>query len=253
MYTYSKFKMTSSLRRLVSRHTFVKRAFEDAVSSFEGTTTPRMMVPSSCHDRLYTTSLQNGRYMADTSNTPSNINATSRSYSNVPEHWGRDSPYHPGTEFLGTPQNHLELVKKRPISPHVFDDVGAGMNIPPKFHYKMPLGAVSSVTNRATGVMLSCGAGAAGWVALFSGDLATAIASFKSAYPLLVFPAKFAVAFPLVYHYLGGLRHLYWDHYSFGNQSERDSPLEYGKMEQSSKALLLTGSLGAVVVALYSI
>lgn len=173
--------------------------------------------------------------------------------SKVPEYWGKDSPYHPGTEFLGTPHNHLDLVKKRPLSPHVFDDVGVGLSMPPKFHYKMPLGAVSSVTNRATGVMLSLGAGAAGWAALVSGDLGTAIASFKSSYPLLVIPAKFAVAFPLVYHYLGGLRHLYWDHYRFGNQSERDSPLEYGKMEQSSKALLVTGSLGAAMLALYSL
>lgn len=27
----------------------------------------------------------------------------------VPEHWGRDSPYHPGTTFLGTPPDHLEV------------------------------------------------------------------------------------------------------------------------------------------------
>lgn len=27
----------------------------------------------------------------------------------VPEYWGRDSPYHGGTEFLGTPKNHLEV------------------------------------------------------------------------------------------------------------------------------------------------
>lgn len=29
--------------------------------------------------------------------------------SGVPEYWGRDSPYHGGTEFLGTPPNHLEV------------------------------------------------------------------------------------------------------------------------------------------------
>jgi succinate dehydrogenase (ubiquinone) cytochrome b560 subunit len=109
----------------------------------------------------------------------------------VPEYWGRDSPYHPGTEFLGTPKNHLDLVAKRPVSPHVFEIDYKQM------HYKFPLGAISSVTNRATGVMLSVGAGAAGWLAL-AGDLPGAIAAFKASYPLLVVPAKFAVAFPLV-------------------------------------------------------
>lgn len=27
----------------------------------------------------------------------------------VPEYWGKDSPYHGGTDFLGTPTNHLEV------------------------------------------------------------------------------------------------------------------------------------------------
>ena len=27
----------------------------------------------------------------------------------VPEYWGKDSPYHPGTGFLGTPPDHLEV------------------------------------------------------------------------------------------------------------------------------------------------
>ena len=35
------------------------------------------------------------------------------SMSKVPEFWGRDSPYHGGTEFLGTPSDHLEVRKKR--------------------------------------------------------------------------------------------------------------------------------------------
>ena len=30
-------------------------------------------------------------------------------FANVPEFWGRDSPYHGGTEFLGTPANHLDV------------------------------------------------------------------------------------------------------------------------------------------------
>lgn len=46
----------------------------------------------------------------------------------------------------------LQLVAKRPVSPHVFEITGM------QPHYKFPLGAISSITNRATGVMLSVGA-----------------------------------------------------------------------------------------------
>ena len=108
----------------------------------------------------------------------------------------------------------------------------------------MPLGALTSVTNRVTGVMLSVGAGAAGYTALAHGDLGVAIESFKSAYPLLVFPAKLCVTFPLTYHYLGGLRHIFWDHHKFGNQAERENPLKYENVEASSKVLI--GSAGVL-------
>ena len=29
--------------------------------------------------------------------------------SKVPEFWGRESPYHGNTDFLGTPSDHLEV------------------------------------------------------------------------------------------------------------------------------------------------
>ena len=45
-----------------------------------------------------------------------------------------------------------QLVAKRPVSPHVFEITGV------QPHYKFPLGAISSITNRATGCMLSAGA-----------------------------------------------------------------------------------------------
>lgn len=44
--------------------------------------------------------------------------------------------------------------------------------------------------------------------------------------------AKFSVAFPLVYHYLGGLRHLAWD--------RSPEMLENDKVEQSSQILIGT-------------
>ena len=42
-------------------------------------------------------------------------------------------------------------MKKRPTSPHVVELDQKS------FHYKMPLGAVSSILNRVTGVSLSAG------------------------------------------------------------------------------------------------
>lgn len=45
----------------------------------------------------------------------------------------------------------LQRVKKRPVSPHVFETDGN------KFHYKMPINAVTSIMNRATGVALTVG------------------------------------------------------------------------------------------------
>ena len=116
----------------------------------------------------------------------------------------------------------------------------------------MPLGAVSSITNRATGVMLSVGSAAAGYVAL-TGDLAAAIEGLKAGYPLLLFPVKFAVAFPLIYHYAAGVRHVYWDHYKFGKMVDKDSPLELPSVEASSKALLVGSAALTALAAVYAI
>lgn len=44
-----------------------------------------------------------------------------------------------------------QLVAKRPVSPHVFEIDGR------QPHYKFPIGAISSIANRATGVALSVG------------------------------------------------------------------------------------------------
>lgn len=159
----------------------------------------------------------------------------------VPEYWGRDSPYHPGTDFLGTPKNHLDLVSKRPLSPHVFEIDYKQM------HYKFPVGAITSVTNRATGVMLSVGAAGAAWLAL-SGDLPAGIDAFKASYPLLVVPAKFVISFPLIYHYLAGVRHIYWDHANYGKQAEKHTALEVPAVERSSK-ILIGASVAATALA----
>lgn len=68
------------------------------------------------------------------------------------------------------------------------------------------------------------GAWGAGAVAL-QGDLVAAVDGFKAAAPMLVLPAKFAVAFPLVYHYLGGVRHVFWDKSHYGNMARPQGEL----------------------------
>jgi succinate dehydrogenase (ubiquinone) cytochrome b560 subunit len=81
------------------------------------------------------------------------------------------------------------------------------------------------------------GFAAAGYIAL-TGDLPGALASFKANYPLLVFPTKLVISFPLVYHYLGGMRHFVWDLHKIGNQADKTSLLETPRVEQSSQILL---------------
>merc|ERR1712176_388775 len=122
-------------------------------------------------------------------------------YANVPENWGQ--PQTGGTTFLGTPKNYLELNKKRPLSPDLFG-VNGGT------HYDFPIAALSSITTRITGVVLS-GAIAAGGLISLGSDPALAIDSFKQSFPMLVPPLKFALSFPFVFHTLSGFRHLYWD------------------------------------------
>ena len=57
----------------------------------------------------------------------------------------------------------------------------------------------------------------AGAIAL-TGDLPATIEAIKHTSPVLLYPIKAAVAFPLLYHYLGGLRHVFWDKAKYGNQ-----------------------------------
>ncbi|KAL6770419.1 SDH3 [Auxenochlorella protothecoides x Auxenochlorella symbiontica] len=168
-----------------------------------------------------------------------------REYASVPEFWGRESTYHPGTDFLGTPKNHLDLVAKRPLSPDV-------MEIDHKqLHYKMPPGAISSITNRATGVMLSLGSGLTGYLAL-TGALPGAVEALTAA-PLLLYPAKALIAWPLLYHYGGGVRHLYWDEYKYGIQVDKTSPLEVPAVTASSRGLLYGSIAASVLLAAVSL
>mmetsp|Transcript_8845 Transcript_8845/g.7903 ORF Transcript_8845/g.7903 Transcript_8845/m.7903 type:complete len:160 (+) Transcript_8845:54-533(+) len=85
----------------------------------------------------------------------------------------------------------------RPISPHVTI-------------YKFPIGATTSIVNRFTGMALSAGVTGIAAFTLIGGDSASLMTIIGSS---VIGPiAKLAVGFPLVYHYLGGLRHLVWDY-----------------------------------------
>lgn len=91
---------------------------------------------------------------------------------------------------------------QRPVSPHVTI-------------YAFPITALTSITNRVTGVALSVGAAGLGVVELASGGGGSValMQDIASMGPIVASTAKFSVAFPCVYHYLGGLRHILWDRY----------------------------------------
>jgi succinate dehydrogenase (ubiquinone) cytochrome b560 subunit len=91
----------------------------------------------------------------------------------------------------------------------------------------------------------AAGATAAAYIAL-TGDLPGALLAFKTNYPLLAYPVKAVIAFPIVYHYMGGLRHFAWDLSKIGPNADRTSLLESERVEQSSKILI--GSSVAVTV-----
>ena len=88
----------------------------------------------------------------------------------------------------------------RPVSPHVTI-------------YSFPMAALTSITNRVTGCILSFGAAGLGAAELVGGSgTALSIMQTIGSQGLIVSStAKFAVAFPLVYHYGAAIRHLYWD------------------------------------------
>lgn len=136
----------------------------------------------------------------------------------------------------------MRLVDKRPLSPDVLEVGGK------QLHYAMPLGALSSIANRVTGTALSVGFAAAGYVAL-TGDLPSALAAMRADAPAAAFAARLAIALPLVYHYLGGLRHFAWDLHRIGDQADKTSLLEVGKVEQSSKVLFGASAVLGVLLA----
>ena len=105
-----------------------------------------------------------------------------------------------GEEFKKQNYNARMAAKGQPVSPHVSI-------------YSFPVCALSSITTRVTGCALSFGAAGLGAVEILGGSGAALelMSSVGSAGGVVAAGAKFTVAFPVVYHYLGGLRHLVWD------------------------------------------
>mmetsp|Transcript_17215 Transcript_17215/g.47686 ORF Transcript_17215/g.47686 Transcript_17215/m.47686 type:complete len:188 (-) Transcript_17215:147-710(-) len=127
--------------------------------------------------------------------------------------------------------NYNERMKKtgRPVSPHVAI-------------YTFPISAITSILNRVTGVTLSFGCLGLGAIELVggSGSSLHLMEAIGSSSLLLAAPAKLAVAFPMVYHYGGGIRHMMWD-----NMPDK---LTTEQVEQSSYVLL--GASGVVSLGL---
>jgi len=85
------------------------------------------------------------------------------------------------------------------------------------------------------------------------GDLPATVDAFKASYPLLVYPTKAIITWPLFYHYLAGVRHIIWDKHSMGKQAEKKSYLENEAVDKSSKLILgtsIVGTLGLTVLQL---
>ena len=116
----------------------------------------------------------------------------------------------------------VQLLEKRPLSPDVLDIDGST-------HYKFPIVALSSITNRVTGCVLSGAVAFGGTLSAVGGPEALPyfIEGFKSTVPFLVFPTKALIGFPFVYHTLGGFRHMVWDKTTNGidNASARASSI----------------------------
>jgi len=99
--------------------------------------------------------------------------------------------------------------------------------------YAFPVVALSSITVRITGVLLTAGMGGVAAASLVGGDPAAIAASMGESGMAPFY--KFCVAFPLTYHFMGGVRHAIWD--------AQPEHVTNDKVEQWSY-MLAGGSLG---------
>lgn len=111
--------------------------------------------------------------------------------------------------------------------------------------YRFPSIALSSITVRITGGLLTVGVSGVAAMSLFgSADSAYALAESVGSSPIAPL-AKFAVAFPLTYHFMGGIRHAVWDLTAKGFTNQH--------MLISSYAVFGASGLLSLVLAVYSL
>ena len=81
------------------------------------------------------------------------------------------------------------------------------------FLFSHKVAALSSITNRVTGAALSVGCAGLGALELVGGSgTCLQLLHYVGSQGFLVSTAaKFSVAFPIIYHYFGAVRHIYWD------------------------------------------
>lgn len=84
------------------------------------------------------------------------------------------------------------------------------------------------------------------------GDVPSAITAFKTSVPWLVVPTKAIVAFPIVYHYAGGIRHLIWDQAKIGKQADKTSYLENEAVDRLSWAMVGISVAGTLALSAVS-
>mmetsp|Transcript_14760 Transcript_14760/g.24005 ORF Transcript_14760/g.24005 Transcript_14760/m.24005 type:complete len:170 (+) Transcript_14760:79-588(+) len=112
----------------------------------------------------------------------------------------------------------------RPLSPNVFI-------------FKWPINAISSISMRITGGLLTVGLYGIAFQSLVGGDPAAMMSCLGSSAvgPLV----KFSVAFPLSYHCLVSCRHFYWE--------KNPGGLNVESQAQSSMAFFaVAGAIGAI-------
>ena len=104
------------------------------------------------------------------------------------------------------------------------------------------MAAITSIMNRITGVALSVGVTGIGALALVGADVPSVMSSLGSI-TVIGTLAKFSVGFPLVYHYLGGVRHLVWD-------KMPEAPPTNEEVSKASYALLRSATALCVILVL---
>ena len=119
----------------------------------------------------------------------------------------------------------------RPVSPHVTI-------------YAFPIAALSSITNRVTGIAMAVGCFGLGSIEIVggSGTALQFVQLIGSSSTIVACGAKFSVVFPVAYHYLCALRHIQWD--------VQPDLLTNAKVASSSYYLYIAATVAASFAAL---